>query len=155
MNALIALGSNTGARRVTLQAALAELGRLPETRLLKTSAILKTAPEDPSRDGGPYLNAAALLHTGLGPHALMDRLLELERRFGRRRRGARPRSLDLDIILHGRSRLRTPGLTLPHPRFRRRDFVLKPAAQIAPLLRDPVSGGTLAALWRAWQAGVS
>ena len=144
MRCLVALGSNLGPRRAVLDGALVALGRLPATRLLARSRLLETAPERPG-DGGPYLNGAALVATELPPHALLRALLALERRWGRRRRaGVRAaRSLDLDLILAGERRLRTRELTLPHPRFRERAFVLGPAAEVAPGLRDPATGLTL------------
>lgn len=149
MHALVAAGSNLGERGATLRAALACLGRLPRTRLLRCSSLHATPPERPE-DGGPFLNAAALLETELPPAALMAELLRLERRFGRRRdRGRGPRTLDLDLILLGSERCATRGLILPHPRFRGRRFVLAPAAEVAPGLRDPVTGHTIAALLAA------
>ena len=143
MRALVALGSNRGPRRAILGGALADLGRLPDTRVVRASRIRETPPEAPS-DGGPFLNAAALLETALSPSLLMRALLDLERRYGRppvRARG--PRTLDLDLVLYEGARYSSGQLVLPHPRFRARPFVLEPAAEVAPGMRDPVSGRTL------------
>jgi 2-amino-4-hydroxy-6-hydroxymethyldihydropteridine diphosphokinase len=65
----------------------------------------------------------------------------LEREAGRRR-GRRwgARVLDLDLLLWSGGRWRSPGLTVPHPAFRDRAFVLEPLARVAPGWRDPVSG---------------
>ena len=149
--ALVAMGANAGARARTLAAASATVGRLPLTRVVRASRLRETDPESP-RDGGPFLNGALLLETALSPRALLRELLTLERRFGRRRapgeRGG-PRALDLDLILHEGHTARGAGLTLPHPRFRGRRFVLEPAAEVAPQLRDPHSGRTVAELWAA------
>jgi len=60
-----------------------------------------------------------------------------------------PRTLDLDLILYGGSLIDEPGLAVPHPRFRERRFVLEPLAEIAPELRDPVTGKTVADLLAA------
>jgi 2-amino-4-hydroxy-6-hydroxymethyldihydropteridine diphosphokinase len=169
---LIGLGSNQGDRLALIAEALAALGRLPATRLVRCSRVLETPPEAPG-DGGPYLNAAALLDTGRGPIALLVDLLAVERRLGRRRgasggvsRGsasARPpaaadrsRRIDLDLILYqGAPTIRASArgqvasvsrLEHPHPRFRRRSFVLLPAAQVAPWMRDPHTGRTMSEL---------
>lgn len=145
MLALVALGSNLGNRDEILRAALAGLARLPQTRLIRASSFHETAPEAPG-DGPPFLNGAALLHTSLAPTDLLRHLGVLERRAGRVRipgapRG--PRTLDLDLILHGRHTVQRPDLVVPHPRFRDRLFVLAPAAEIAPSLVDPQTGRRL------------
>lgn len=149
--ALVALGANLGDRHGLLALALAGLSRLEGTRLVAASTPRETPPERPT-DGGPYLNAAALLETRLRPRELLHQLLALERRLGRRRDGGGhggPRAIDLDLVLHGAERLAgrvSSDLQVPHPRFRGRRFVLGPAAEVAPDLRDPVTGRTLAAL---------
>jgi 2-amino-4-hydroxy-6-hydroxymethyldihydropteridine diphosphokinase len=147
---LVALGANLGDRHALLAQALAGLGRLEGTRLVAASRPRETPPERPA-DGGPYLNAAALLETRLRPRELLGELLRLERRLGRRRDGhahGGPRAIDLDLILHGAERLQGAA-EVPHPRFRGRSFVVGPACEVAPDLRDPVTGWTLAALREA------
>ena len=144
MHALIALGSNLGPRRGTLERACAALNRLPGTRVLRRSRWIESAPES-AGDGGPYLNGAALLETQRSPEELLSDLLALERRFGRSRR-RRPRTLDLDLILCGGAVRSSAQLTLPHPRYRGRPFVLGPALEIAPWLRDPLAQRPLRAL---------
>lgn len=143
---LIALGSNVRHHRhglppAVLRAALAELaagGIVVE----RSSHVVTTAPLGPSPRR--YANAAALIATDLAPGALLHRLKQIERRFGRRggRRWA-SRVLDLDIVLWNGGAWSEPGLTVPHIAFRERRFVLDPAAAIAPLWRDPVTGLTL------------
>lgn len=102
-------------------------------------------------DGPDFLNAAAVLHTDLDPFALNDWLHALEDAQGRVRGGERfaSRTLDIDIVFFDDVVLKGPGnLELPRPELRHA-FVLKPLADIAPGLRVPTTGETLAALWAA------
>ena len=106
------------------------------------SPIVATAPIGPS--ARRYANAAVLLETELDPRSLLAALQRTEREFGRRRwRRWGDRVLDLDIVLWSQGTLAGPTLTVPHPAFRERAFVLVPAAAIAPAWRDPASGLTL------------
>jgi 2-amino-4-hydroxy-6-hydroxymethyldihydropteridine diphosphokinase len=101
--------------------------------------------------GGDFLNAAAVIDSDLDPHALNAWLHALEDAHGRDRSGPRfgDRTLDIDIVLYDDLVLDGPGhLRLPRDELRHA-FVLKPLAEIAPEVRDPASGGTLAELWRA------
>jgi 2-amino-4-hydroxy-6-hydroxymethyldihydropteridine diphosphokinase len=92
--------------------------------------------------------------TALAPRALLEALLAIEQERGRERPYLNaPRTLDLDLILAGDTVVEEPGLVLPHPRFRERRFVLEPLAAVAPELRDPVSGRTVAELLSAAAAG--
>lgn len=143
---LIALGSNVRHHRhglppMVLHAALAEL-EAAGLGIERASHVISTAPLGPSPRR--YANAAAILTTDLAPDALLRRLKAVERKFGRRsgRRWA-SRVLDLDVILWDGGIWRSPGLTVPHMAFRRRRFVLEPAAAIAPGWRDPLTGLTL------------
>lgn len=140
--AAIALGSNLGDRRATLDAAVVVLIASPGIQLLARSAWHTSAPVGPPQPD--YLNGCAVLATALAPQALLERLLAIERHFGRVR-GERwgPRTLDLDLIFYGQQRLQTPQLEIPHPRLRQRSFVLEPLAEIAPHWVDPVSGCTV------------
>ncbi|WP_430418011.1 2-amino-4-hydroxy-6-hydroxymethyldihydropteridine diphosphokinase [Methylibium petroleiphilum] len=137
--AYVGLGANLGDARLTLQVALDALAALPDTRLVAVSSLYRSAPIDSS--GPDYLNAVAALDTALEPHALLSALQAIEQVHGRERpyRNA-PRTLDLDLLLHGDARLDTPTLTLPHPRLHQRAFVLLPLAEIAPALALPGRG---------------
>lgn len=132
---LVALGSNQGRRLARLRNAARALGGLPRTRFVRGSSVYESAPLGPGRQG-PYLNAAVLLRTGLKPAALLVELKRLEALAGRLP-GPRwgPRPLDLDIVFHGSTRLRTRILTLPHPLARRRPFVVRPASELLPAWR--------------------
>ncbi len=107
------------------------------------SAVITSAPLGPSRRR--YANAAALVSTELSPLALLHRLQDIERHFGRVRRGQpwQARTLDLDIILWSGGMWAESDLSIPHPALRTRNFVLTPAAMIAPDWRDPVTGLTI------------
>ncbi|MGX7951541.1 2-amino-4-hydroxy-6-hydroxymethyldihydropteridine diphosphokinase [Tsuneonella sp. HG249] len=110
------------------------------------SQIMPTAPLGPSRRR--YANAAAIVGTDLAPPACLVQLQEVERRFGRERRGQRwrPRVLDLDIVAWSGGPWSGEQLVIPHPEFRGRAFVVGPAAAIASAWRDPITGLTLAQL---------
>jgi 2-amino-4-hydroxy-6-hydroxymethyldihydropteridine diphosphokinase len=122
-----------------LGAALTQLDQAP-FRLLSVSPIIASAPIGPSLR--TYANAAALLETSLEPEALLARLKEMEKEFGRRGGGARWRArvLDLDILLWSEGPFAAPALTIPHIAFRDRAFVLGPLSGIAGDWRDPISG---------------
>lgn len=147
MRAAIALGSNLGDRQATLGAAAAALrGFLTD---LKLSSVHETEYVGSGGAQPSYLNAAAVGETSLSARGLLDALLETERQFGRERPYPdAPRTLDLDLILYGMDILDEPGLVVPHPRFRRRRFVLEPLAEIAADWIDPVTGRTVEELLR-------
>ena len=138
--AYVALGGNLGDPRRQLLDAVDALARLPATRLLRRSRLYRTPPwgvlEQP-----PFVNAAALLDTGLEPHALLDGLLAIEQRAGRVRAERNgPRTLDLDLLHMDGVQLDDERLTLPHPRIAERAFVLLPLADLAPDLLLPGQG---------------
>ena len=129
--AYVAVGANLGDARAAVAQAVLDLDDLPQTRVVARSSLYRSAPFEAS--GPDFINAVAALDTELDAPALLDALQQLEQRAGRERpyRNA-PRTLDLDLILHGDTMLDTPTLTLPHPRMDERAFVLQPLAEIAP-----------------------
>lgn len=130
--AYIGLGSNLSDPGAQILKACAELGNLPQTRLLSCSSLYRSAPVGYA-DQPDFINAVAEVETGLAPHALLEALLDMEHRHGRVRefRNA-PRILDLDILLYADLTCHEHGLTLPHPRMHERAFVLQPLHEIAP-----------------------
>ena len=123
---VIALGSNLGDREYNLRRAIRAL----PIRVVRVSSFLETEPVDAPPP--MFLNAVAIGYTSLSPHALLAALLALEKRLGRSRRGVRnePRIIDLDLIAYGAARMRTPELTLPHPRAHEREFVTGPLCEL-------------------------
>jgi 2-amino-4-hydroxy-6-hydroxymethyldihydropteridine diphosphokinase len=136
--AYIALGSNLGDRRQMLDQALRLLGEHPQVRVTAVSSYHETAPVGGPPGQGPYLNAAAELQTDLAPRDLLRLLLDVENRLGRvRQERFGPRTIDLDLLLHGDTISDDAELSLPHPRMTERLFVLRPLAEIAPGVRHP------------------
>jgi len=143
----ISLGSNLGDRRAHLDHAIRELSHHLDNFLV--SSIVATDPVEVHEVQPQYLNAAIVGLTQLPPRQLLDRLLAIEQERGRARpHPMAPRTLDLDLILYGNETIEEEGLRVPHPRFRERDFVLAPLAEIAPDLIDPVTGRSIAELRR-------
>jgi 2-amino-4-hydroxy-6-hydroxymethyldihydropteridine diphosphokinase len=141
----VALGSNVGDRRAHLDYAISKLQSLLAN--LTVSRYYDTVPVGVSGPQPLFLNAAAVGDTTLPARALLEALLALEADRGRERLYVHaPRTLDLDLILHGDVVLDEPGLTVPHPRFRERTFVLEPLAEIAADLRDPITRKTVGEL---------
>jgi 2-amino-4-hydroxy-6-hydroxymethyldihydropteridine diphosphokinase len=145
--AYIALGSNLGDRRLTLESALQQLGAMPQTQLTKISSFLENPAVGGPANSPPFLNAAAELQTELDPHALLDQLLKIEQSLGRHRREKwDPRTIDLDLLLYGNQIIHDPGLVVPHPLMHQRKFVLQPLHEIAPQARHPTLQKTIAQL---------
>ena len=139
---LIALGSNLGDRAWFLRRAVHELTH--ELHVVRVSAFLETAPVDAPAGSPSFLNAVLAGHTRRSPDALLGALMKVERKLGRRRtiRNA-PRSIDLDLILYSARLSRSPLLTLPHPRYLQREFVVAPIRELALAWRDPVTSSWL------------
>jgi 2-amino-4-hydroxy-6-hydroxymethyldihydropteridine diphosphokinase len=140
--AYVGLGSNLGDRERTLRRALEELDADPELQVVAVSSLRETEPVG-YLDQPRFLNGVAAIETELPPRALLDRLLAVERRLGRRRDGVPrggPRTVDLDLLLYGQAVVHEPGLQIPHPRLPERAFVLEPLAELAPGLEVPGSG---------------
>jgi len=138
----IALGSNLGDRRAALDAAVAALGSTLTS--LAVSSYHDTAPVGVDPAQPRFLNAAAAGSTTRSARALLGVLQEIEQRLGRERPFPNaPRTIDLDLVLYGPLIADEPDLTVPHPRFRTRLFVLEPLAEVAADMTDPVSGRSI------------
>jgi 2-amino-4-hydroxy-6-hydroxymethyldihydropteridine diphosphokinase len=140
IRAYVALGANLGDAAATVAAAFDALALIPDTSLQARSALYRTEPIG-IRNQPDFINAVASLDTTLGPDQLLDQLFLIEARFGRSRSVKNaPRTLDLDLLLHGDSVLDGPRLTLPHPRMCERAFVMAPLLEIAPDVYVPGRG---------------
>lgn len=148
--AYIGMGGNVpswaGSPAETLVAAAERLESLG--RVVARSSLYSTEPVGYAHQPR-FVNAVIALETELPPRALLQRLLEIEKEFGRDRTAGipnGPRSLDLDIVLYGEQSISEPGLEIPHPRLAERAFVLVPLNEIAPQIRDSRSGKTVGQL---------
>jgi 2-amino-4-hydroxy-6-hydroxymethyldihydropteridine diphosphokinase len=145
--AYVALGSNLGDRERNIRSAAQ---KLDAKEGIKVQAISKL--HDNPAVGGPegspnFLNAAAKIETTLGSHALLHRLLDIERELGRQRREKwEPRVIDLDLILYGDQIISSDELIVPHPLMHERRFVLQPLAEIGPDVVHPTLQMTIAGL---------
>jgi dihydroneopterin aldolase/2-amino-4-hydroxy-6-hydroxymethyldihydropteridine diphosphokinase len=140
----IALGSNMGDSKKFLDDAVEKVGQLPDTKVNKVATYITTKPYG-GVEQDDFLNSAMTIRTMLTPTELLDRLHDIEREAGRERIiHWGPRTLDLDILLYDDLVMDTEDLTIPHIEMHLRDFVLKPLAEIAPWLRHPVYGKTVA-----------
>jgi 2-amino-4-hydroxy-6-hydroxymethyldihydropteridine diphosphokinase len=134
VEAVIALGGNLGCVRTTLDRAVAAFCDGRDVRLLARSSDYRTPPWG-LKDQPAFVNLCIIVATELSPCALMERAQRIEVEFGRNRAAEQrwgPRMLDIDLIAYGDFSVDEPGLTLPHPRFKERAFVLAPLAEIAP-----------------------
>ncbi len=127
----LSIGSNLGDRHKNIKSAIKKIKSLKDTRLLEVSRIIETEPV-----GGPagqkrFSNACLKIDTKLPPRSLLNKLKIIERQLGRQdsvRWG--PRTMDLDILFYGNKIVKQEGLTIPHKRIFKRDFVLEPLSEI-------------------------
>ncbi len=132
----VAFGANLGEAQATVLQAIQDVGALANTQLRIASSLYASAPYEAI--GPEFVNAVAMYDTDLPPLELLDALQNLETIAGRERPFLNaPRTLDLDIIFYGDVALDSPRLTLPHPRWQERAFVLVPLAEISPAKFSP------------------
>ncbi len=144
----LGLGSNVGEREQHLQAAVDRL-HSRDVRIKRLSSVYETEPQG-MRNQRWFLNLVAEAETDLFPRRLLGRIVKIERELGRRRAIENgPRTIDIDILFFGNAVVHMDELTIPHPRFAERRFVLAPIVELAPDLRDPVSHQTMRELLAA------
>ena len=141
IRAYIGVGSNLDDPVAQVQEAIAELEMLPDTILESKSSLYSGKPMGPA-DQPDYINAVVGIDTLLSPSDLLEAMQRIEDLQGRDRQGEKwgPRTLDLDLLLYGTSKIDKPDLTVPHPGMHERDFVIVPLAEIAGNLTIPGRG---------------
>ena len=138
------LGSTLAHPRRPLARAVGAIGRLPRVEIVAVSPSYVTAPIGAETPQPDYVNAVVAVRTNLCPRPLLNAPHSIERRQHRRRdRGMQrnaSRTLDIDLLLYGRRRIRAPGLTVPHPRMHLRAFVLRPLLDVHAVATIPGHG---------------
>ena len=138
-----ALGSNKGNRMAHIEAALDALRASGAFELVRTSTWWETAPVGPVAQGD-FINGAAATRSTWEPDEILELLLDIETRLGRKRSVRYgPRIIDLDLLMVGDLIVSTDQLTLPHPAMAERRFVLGPLAEVAPNAVHPGEGLTI------------
>ncbi len=147
MRAYVGLGANLGDRETAIRAAVELLAATPGVTVVAVSTLRETEPVGVV-DQPRFLNGAVALDTELSPRVLLDVLLSVELRLGRTRGGRRygPRTIDLDLLLHGAATTDEPGLVVPHPRLHERRFALEPLHELDAELVVPGRGAVAALL---------
>jgi len=127
----LGIGSNLGNRRKFIKLAIQKVNALENTRVIKSSKIIETIPAGGPAGQDKFLNAALKISTKLSPPKLLKQLKIIEKIIGRKK-SARfgPRCIDLDILLYGDQVIKTKKLVIPHPRMFKRDFVIRPLAEV-------------------------
>ena len=136
--ALLSLGSNLSDRRLSLLRAVDRIRK--RMLLVRVSSMYETEPVQAPPGSPRFMNAVALvLHHG-GADNLLAEMMAVEEELGRvRRQQNGPRIIDLDLIFYDAAVRASRSLTLPHPRYREREFVLAPLREIAAWWIDPVT----------------
>lgn len=130
----LSLGSNVGDRQAYLLAALKQIEQIPGTRLLAVSAVYETEPVDvtPEHEDKPFLNAVVVIDTSQPLEELAREAHAVEDRLGRVRTSDpnAPRPIDVDLLYAEDLQMSSETLTLPHPRWNERRFVVQPMADV-------------------------
>jgi len=134
---LLLLGSNLGDRQLFLQRAIAQI-ETDIAPLVKASAVYETQSWGKT-DAPDYLNQVVLLRTDLKPQQVLEKILDIERKLGRKREEKwGSRTIDIDILFYGGEIIDDPGLHIPHPELHKRLFTLEPLDEIVPDLMHPL-----------------
>lgn len=143
----LALGSNLGEREQIINAAYKQISETCGP-IIYTSSMYETNPIG-FESNDQFINTAILIETDLSPFELLEATRLIEKAFGREKKSEgfyTSRTLDIDIIIYGQLIMQKQDLTIPHPKFRERKFVLEPLNEIAPYLVDPLTNQTISKL---------
>lgn len=135
---VVSLGSNIKPRTAYLEKARSALATMPCTHLVKASSIIETEPVGVPAEftSMKFLNQVLLMRTSLTPHDFSLRMHAIEDDLGRIRTVRNgPRTIDIDMIDYDGIVCMDPELTLPHPRAKERDFVMRPLAELGVTLK--------------------
>lgn len=137
--AYISAGSNMGDKLLNCKMGISALAESGAAVIKAWSHFYKTSPVD-YKDQDWFVNAVVKIETALDPSKLLEEMVSIQAKAGRRFDMVRfgPRILDLDIILYDNAVVNSPGLTIPHPRMHKRRFVLEPLCDIDPAVVHPV-----------------
>jgi len=142
MRIVLGLGSNMGDRERHLRGALVSLHQR-EIVVRRSASLYLTEPRD-YMDQPWFMNTVVEVETNLDPSGLLECCLDVEHEAGRTRDEFRgPRPIDIDILFYGDQQIQTSNLTVPHPRYALRRFVLVPLAELTPDFQDPASHVTI------------
>ena len=147
----IGLGTNLGDRGANIERAKKMLGRIPGLAVVRESSLEETRPVDVT-DQPDFLNQVVMVETDMAPLELLRHLRMIESAMGRVRTVPKgPRVIDLDILLYGDVMMKTSDLTIPHPRIKEREFVLRHLLEIDPELADPQTKQPYREVLLGWQ----
>jgi 2-amino-4-hydroxy-6-hydroxymethyldihydropteridine diphosphokinase len=145
VNAYLGIGANLGPRERSVLGAMRRLDGVDGLTVVRSSSLYESEAEGMG-EAPPFVNAVTQVHTLLSPGDLLNRVKTIERAMGRRGGHNRPREIDIDLVACGDRVVDTPGLTLPHPRFYERSFVVVPLQEIAPRFVCPRTGRSIGEL---------
>ena len=141
---LVSFGSNLGTRDSAIVTAARQLAMMPGVENFRASRLFETPPIGGPTGQSAFLNGVAVFDTNSRAREVLLWLQAIEEQLGRQRHARwAARSIDLDVVLHGSLIGGASDLTVPHPRYTARRFVLRPACDVAPEYCDPRFGWTL------------
>lgn len=136
----LGIGSNMGNPAGNCATAERCISEIPGVSLLRRSSLYRTQPVG-FEEQDWFLNGVIEIRTALGPHSLLDAVLNVENGMGRvREERWGPRIIDVDILLYGQAAINEGGLAIPHPELHKRRFMLVPLVEIAPHAIHPAFG---------------
>ena len=143
----LSLGSNIGDRVGYLQQATLLLKAIPEISVISTSSNYEYEPCKMDSENW-LVNAVVQISTTLSSEKLLDECMRIEAQLGRKRtHGYQDRTIDIDILFYDDLVIHTEALTIPHPHFHKRAFVMVPMLEIAQDFVHPLFKKTVMQLY--------